>query len=33
MEVSEPKLKSTFDGYERLKKDIIRGVFPAGQSC
>ncbi|MBH8610785.1 DNA-binding transcriptional regulator CsiR [Pseudomonas mohnii] len=31
MEELEPKQKSTFDGYERLKKDIIRGVFPAGQ--
>jgi len=24
-------LKTTFDGYGRLEKDIIRGVFPAGQ--
>ncbi|WP_338920165.1 DNA-binding transcriptional regulator CsiR [Pseudomonas silesiensis] len=31
MEELEPKLKTTFDGYGRLKKDIIRGVFPAGQ--
>jgi GntR family carbon starvation induced transcriptional regulator len=31
MEELESKLKSAFEGYERLKKDILRGVFPAGQ--